>query len=212
MYVRPCWVDPVLRDRDRDGVVIDYGSRWNESGPPAETYSIDSHPDRFAPLHLVADALIEHLVETYDVDASRDAVHARDFLGRPNLERVTRLTPNDWAGAPLTFGFTTYPGLIVHAGLLHDFVYPICGCDACDETVVGQVELLERHVCAVVAGHYREEYTPGAQLPIQHFVTFDDGGQAGRSTIDGYPTGLLAIAEARLRDLPDGWAAWPFKS
>ncbi len=140
-YVRPGWPDPVLRDRA--GIVIDYGSRWNESGPPADTYSIDSHPERFAPLHLVADALIEHLVQTYDVKASRDALHARDFLRHPDLERVTRLTPNHWAAAPLTFGFTTYPGLILHAGLVHDFTYPTCGCDACDETAVGQVELLD---------------------------------------------------------------------
>lgn len=53
---------------------------------------------------------------------------------------MTRLTLSDSAAAPLTFGFTSYPGLILHAGLLHDFAYPICGCDACDETAVGQVD------------------------------------------------------------------------
>ncbi len=51
----------------------------------ASTYSIDSHPEMFAPLHLVADALIEHLAQTYDVQVSRDASHADDFLRHPQL-------------------------------------------------------------------------------------------------------------------------------
>lgn len=72
--------------------MINYGSRRDRAGRPADTYSIDSHPERFAPLHLVADALIEHLAQTYDVQVSRDASHADDFLRHPALERVTRLT------------------------------------------------------------------------------------------------------------------------
>lgn len=66
-YVRPRWPDPVFRDRA--GAVIDYGSRWDRAGPPADTYSIDSHPERFAPLHL--DALIERLAQIYDVQVSQ---------------------------------------------------------------------------------------------------------------------------------------------
>jgi hypothetical protein len=189
-YVRPVGPDQVFRDRA--GAVIHYGSRWDGSGPPTDTYSVVSHAERFAPLHLVADALIEHLAETYDVQVSQDASHADDFLRHPDLERVTRLSPNDSAAAPLTFGFTTYPGLILHAGLLHDFAYPICGSDACDETATNQVEHLEGHVSAVVTGRYRESYTPGAELPLEFALRFDDGGQAGSTTTDGYPAGLLA--------------------
>ena len=210
-YVRPPWPDPVLRDRA--GVKINYGSRWDWAGPPSDTYSVVSHPERFAPLHLVADALIEHLEATYDVQVSWDASHADDFLRHPDLERVTRLTPNDPAAAPLTIGFTTYPGLILHAGLLHDFVYPTCGCDVCDEAAVGQVEQLEGHISAVVAGHYQETYTPGVELPLKFVLRSDDAGeQAGSSRTDNYPTGLLATAGAQLRDLPSGWARWPLKS
>ena len=54
-YVRPLIEAPVFRDAD--GAVINYGSRWHGS-PPEDTYSVDTHPERFAPLHVVADALI----------------------------------------------------------------------------------------------------------------------------------------------------------
>ena len=57
---------------------------------------------------------------------------------------MTRVTPADPAGAPLTFDYTPYPGLILHAGLLHDFAYPIRGCDACDESAVEQLRNLPR--------------------------------------------------------------------
>ena len=209
VYVRPVWTDPVFRDGA--GAVVEYGARWGSGGPPADTYSVDSHPERFAPLHLVADALIEHLAETYDVRISRDASCADDFLHPPDLQRVARLTPTDAAAAPLTFGFSAYPGIFVHAGVLQDFAYPPCGCDACDETATSQVELLEFHVGAVVAGLYREAYTPGAAVPLDFAIGSEQiGGQSGgSSTTDGYPADRLATASAKLRELRHGWVAWP---
>ena len=54
-YERPRWGEPVFRDSA--GAVVVYGSRWGQDGPPADTYSVDTHPERFAPLHVVADAL-----------------------------------------------------------------------------------------------------------------------------------------------------------
>jgi hypothetical protein len=208
VYVPPVWSDPVFRDGT--GAVIEYGSRWGWGGPPADTYSVDSHPERFAPLHLVADTLIEHLAQTYDVRIDRDASCADDFLHPPDFERVARLTPTDAAAASLTFGFTTYPGIFLHAGVLQDFAYPPCGCDACDESASSQVELLEFHVSAVVAGLYREGYTPGSALPVEFALGSDQiGGQSGgSSTTDGYPDDRLATAAAKLRELPQGWVAW----
>jgi hypothetical protein len=207
VYARPVWQEPVFRDAT--GAVIEYGSRWGQDGPPTDTYSVVTHPERFAPLHLVADALIEHLVDTYDVQISHDPAHAHDFVHPMDFLRVTRVTPADPAAAPLTFAFTGFPAVIVHAGLLHDFVYPICGCDACDDTADGQVEMLEQHVLAVAAGNYREAYTPGEELPLTFSLRRVDGAQSGRSLADGYPVEQLTAAGKRLRELPGGWTAWP---
>ncbi len=210
-YIRPAWSDPVFLDSG--GAAIEYGSRWGWDGPPADTYSVDTHPERFAPLHLVADALIEHLAATYDVQISRQPACARDFLRPPEFERVARLSPNDPDAAPLTFGFTTYPGIFLHAGLLHDFVYPICGCDACDETAAGQADQLEWHVLAVVAGHYREAYSPAAVLPVQFALWSEETGEeGGSSATDGYPADLLATAGTKLQNVADHWLEWPRKA
>lgn len=119
-YVRPLIEAPVFRDAD--GAVINYGSRWHGS-PPEDTYSVDTHPERFAPLHVVADALIAHLRETYDVEVDEGVEVAADLL-RPAFHDVVcavRIRPNDPKCASLTLVFTAYPGIYMHAGLLHDF-------------------------------------------------------------------------------------------
>mgnify|MGYP001508082597 CR=1 FL=1 len=114
-YVRP----PILRQvfHDADGVPFEYGRRWDHlDGPPEDTYSVDSHPERFAPLAGVADALVRHLAATYavtveDVDlrgvdlASHTAVGpAHPVLARgrnvgPAAVRAVRVTPAGAAAA-----------------------------------------------------------------------------------------------------------------
>lgn len=54
-YLRPTIESPIFLDAE--GQVIDYGNRWGGS-PPEDTYSVDTHPERFAPIHAIADALI----------------------------------------------------------------------------------------------------------------------------------------------------------
>ena len=72
------------------------------------------------------------------------------------MVRAVRIRPDDLACASLTFVFTAYPGIYMHAGLLNDFKYPVCGCDACDSTWDYEAGELEKQVQAVVTGHYRE--------------------------------------------------------
>lgn len=211
-YERPVWRDAVFRDAA--GAVIEYGSRWGRNGPPTEAYSVDAHPERFAPLHLVAEALIEHLVGTYDVQVSHHPATVADFVQRTDFVRVTRLTPADPAAASLTFGFTAYPGVVIHAGLLHDFVYPVCGCDACDETAARLAEQLEGLVLAVAAGNYREAFTPGEELPLTFSLKMvgELGGWGGQNQVTGYPAERLTAAGERLRGLADGWSPWPVRN
>lgn len=76
-YVRPSIDTPVFHDTD--GQVVNYGNRWG-GPPPEESYSVDTHPERFAPLHAVADSLIAHLRDTYDVELMESAEAAADLL------------------------------------------------------------------------------------------------------------------------------------
>lgn len=206
-YVRPSISAPVFRDAD--GQVIEYGSRW-DGMPPEDTYSVDTHPERFAPLHTVADALIAYLHATYDVELVEGAAVAVDLL-RPAREvvRAVRLVPNDPACATLTIVFTGYPGIYMHAGLLHDFHYPVCGCDACDSNWEGESDELERQVLAVVTGNYRESIDRGPRPRIEYSFAYPDGRSSGRSRASDLPADRVKAAKRMLRAGDDGWAAWP---
>ncbi len=207
-YVRPPIDAPAFRDTN--GQVIDYGNRWRGS-PPEDTYSVDTHAERFAPLHTVAEALIAHLCETYDVEIDEDAETAADLL-RPayyDVVRAVRIRPNDPACASLTLVFTAYPGIHMHAGLLHDFHYPVCGCDACDSNWQAEADELEQQVFAIVAGNYRENIERGLRPWVEYAYTYPDGSSSGRSRSQDLPAQRFKAAKPILRDLPKGWAPWP---
>lgn len=209
-YTRPTIDSPVFRDAD--GHVIDYGNRWG-GPPPDDTYSVDTHPERFAPLHTVADALITHLCETYDVHVDEGQDAAADLMASPayhdEVVRAVRIRPNDPACASLTLVFTDYPGIRMHAGLLNDFHYPVCGCDACDSNWQAEADELERHVFAVVTGNYRESVERRLRPWIEYAFTYPDGSSSGRVGAQDSVAKRVSAAKTILRRLPHGWAAWP---
>ena len=131
--------------------------------PPDATYSVITHPERFAPLHTVADALLDYLTKQYEAAAIEDPSFAADLMdGQSDVLRAVRIRPQNTSAAPLTLVFTAFPGVVVHAGVLHDFPFPDCGCDACDETVESASDGLEELVMAVAEGRYREAYDEAA--------------------------------------------------
>jgi hypothetical protein len=209
-YVRPSL--PAVAYYSAQGEPIHYGRRWGDEEPPEKSYSVDSHPERFAGIHLVTKALIEHLTAVYDVDVTSGPGCAADLLG-PVQDAVdaVRVTPRGPGTASLTFVFTGYSGVTVHAGVLHDFSFPGCGCDACDETAASEADRLEMLVLAVAAGGYSERYPLGSRRWVEYGLTAVDGSAAewGRSEPGSVPDARLRDAEARLRDIVDGWRPWP---
>jgi hypothetical protein len=158
-YHRPAF--PVQEYRDDLGRPISYGQRW-EGSPPEDAYSRISYPERFAPLHAVADALIDWLQETFDVSVDESPEVASDLLRPPeDVVRAVRIVPSDKRAAGLSFVLTGFPGVYLHAGALHDFHFPVCGCDACDEGVLELADDLEWTVRTVVQGGYAERFFPG---------------------------------------------------
>jgi hypothetical protein len=205
---RPPIESPVFRDED--GAPIPYGRRWNGGDPPPESYSRTSHPERFRPLHAVAEALIAQLGEEYAVDVDEVPASAAQLLHpRDDIVRVVRLAPPDGTAAPLAFAFTSFPGVILHAGALHDFPFPVCGCDACDEDLEYLADELEWHVRAVVDGGYREQVLPSHALGVAFSLSVPGvGSRAGSARADDLPREAVAAALAVLP--PDGrWAPWP---
>ncbi|SEJ66626.1 hypothetical protein SAMN04487917_10933 [Arthrobacter sp. yr096] len=211
------FVRPDLPSREyhgEDGRPINYGDRWGADSPPEDSYSVDTHRERFEGLHQVAKALVEYMNSTYDVDVSVDPAHAADLsVNAGEVMEVARVTPRDPSAAPLTFVWTAYPGVVVHAGLLHDFPFPICGCDACDETVDSEATRLEMLVLSVAAGGYGERYPVGRERWAEYSLTAVDGSgsQSGRGQVALAGEGELEAAAQRLGAVPDGWKPWPLR-
>lgn len=195
-FVRPALPTPEFRDDD--GILIEYGRRW--SGPaPEEAYSRVSHPERFAPLLLVVDALIEHLAMSYVVEVDR-RTGAEGAL-------VVRLRPS--TGAAITLTATAEGVVRIEAGALFRETVPDCTCDACDESAETEAGYLEETLLSIAAGGLRELFPLGGR-GWKHIdlLTVDGGGRSSNGPPDpGLTDAQLSEVAEKLRGLDDGW--WP---
>ena len=211
-YVRPHL--PATTYYNRDGEPIPSGRQWGADAPDPDSYSVDSHPERFAGLHVVARALIDHLSVVYDVDVQDDPAHAGELLReREDVLHAVKVTPRGSGTAALRVVLTGYPGVMVHAGVLHDFPFPVCGCDACDETVETTADRLELLVLSVAAGGYSERYPVGRKRWSEYaLAAFDgSGSESGQGEPPPASVARLRDAEVRLRDVAGGWSPWPLR-
>lgn len=208
-YVRPAI--PSREFRDPEGNVIAYGERWGMEGPPDDTYSVLTHPERFQPVHDVARALIAYLARAYDVTVSEDRALLTDVSERyVRATAVTRLTPTNPRSAPVTVVFTDLPGIVLMAGALLEEPLPGCGCDACDDSAEAVANDLEWMVFAVVEGGLSERVTRGPRTWVSHRLERSDGYRCGEglAVADSTRKGL-ADARARLAPLEGGrWEPW----
>lgn len=211
-YIRPPIRAPEIRDAD--GQVIPYGRRWGNGGPPEAAYSRVSHPERFAPLHRVAEALVSHLTETYNTRAEDGLTRVEDLSPAPEeVLRVVRLTPSGPDEAPLAFVFTGFPGVRLRAGTLYERGFPACGCDACDEDWPELAEELEWLVLTAVSGGFAEWCRPGLKRRYgSSFEAPEGGSQSSETPARNIPAERFKAARKRLRALPDGWKAWSPKA
>lgn len=234
-YTRP-YIAPV-EFRDDEGSVINYGNRWASLGgsPPEDSYTVDDHPERFAPLHTVAAALIDYLVARYEVDVEVGYQVIADMLHAPSAEetvRAVRLTPKNDACAPLVFVLTDYPTVNLYAGVLFTGLYPSCGCNACDEKWDDVAEELEWQTFSIVGGGFTEEVSEprrakmsysregGLVMGMGQTVSYrlralgGESDRGGQSRAEDVPPALLESARSKLATVaavrPDGsWQPWP---
>lgn len=188
---------------DEDGQVVEYGFRWSRQDAPAEAYSRVSNPDRFAPLLLDVDALVDYLRTWYVVEATRST--AEDGVLQ------TRLQPA--SGAAMTITAST-EFVQVEAGALFRLVVPDCSCDACDETAESEATRLEETMLAIAAGGLQEQYPLGRRQWLHTRLRHPDGGgssSSGDPEPDLTPAQLAQVVD-RLRELDGGWwPAWPLR-
>ncbi len=185
------------------------GDRWGPEGPPPEAYSRVTNPERFAPLHDIAADLLHRL--ELDFDVGRDERYGLDSelerryqLARPSVS----LVPRDIDAAPIIITFSTFPGLYTRFGRWYTAAFPICGCDACNETAETEIERLKSFIDDVTAGRFRE----AIRIPDAGAArTESEFWSANARVAGGWPLDrdraqqLLAAGNRSSYD----WAPWP---
>jgi len=180
---------------------------WGEAGPPDEAYGRVTDAARFAPLQPYARELIDDLRRRYAVRVETAEELDPNGLGPVP---VVRLVPADPAASPLSVTFTEFPGLLLRMGVEDNLVLPMCGCDACAETVPECVDELRRRVDALTAGAYGERLARrDHDWWYQVWYDTDLGEHNSQQTVSGERLASLRAA------LPAGdvrWAPWPVRS
>jgi hypothetical protein len=188
---------------DEDGQVIEYGFRWAHHDAPSDAYSRVSNPDRFAPLLLDVEALVDYLHTWYLVDVERST--EEDGTLRVHLQPA--------AGASVAITATS-ESVQVTAGALFRLVVPDCSCDACDETAESEAARLEEALLAIAAGGLQERYPLGRRRWLYTRLRHIDGGGSSSSGEPDRDLTREQLAHARdaLHALADGWwPAWPLR-
>lgn len=87
--------------------------------PPDDAYGRVTDPERFRPLHAVADRIVEELTAAHDVEIVPGDPGSFGSTGQIDVVRVAQLVPAVPKAAPLTIAYTDFPGLMVRVGQWH---------------------------------------------------------------------------------------------
>ena len=201
---------PHLKRRQPPGWFA-YGTGEESQTDPA--YSRVTNPERFRPLHTAMLAIIDRLESDFEVERAEGFSLDEKLARGLDLARAdVRLTPKDPDAAPISVVFTAFPGLRIRFGRRYVEPFPVCGCDACDESAEGEIERLNDMVDDVTAGRFREaiEIPPfsfrGAVWVETGFWSPDGRRTRNRSSIDRRQGLEMSGGRHRL-DL--NWKPWP---
>jgi len=178
-------------------------------GPPPEAYSRITNPERFEPLLRVAMDQVERLQQRFDVERVDGFGLDPDLVGADPAQASVKLIPARSTAASILIAFTSFPAVIVRAGLLLDLTFPECGCDACGSTAEREVQRLTEVIEDVVSGRFRESI----RIPL-----WGDAKDTWELWSPTHRTGGgVRIARSRARALVGrsrktiDWSPWPLR-
>ena len=201
---------PHLKRKETPGWFA-YGSGEESQTDPA--YSRVTNPERFRPLHTAMLAIIDRFESDFEVERAEGFSFDEKLARGLDLARAdVRLTPKDPDAAPISVVFTAFPGLRIRFGRWYIEPFPVCGCDACDESAEGEIERLSDMVDDVTAGRFREAIEiplisfMGAGWVETRFWSPDGRRRRHRSRVDRRRGREMSGGRRRL-DL--NWKPWP---
>jgi Family of unknown function (DUF6226) len=178
--------------------------RWGPGGPPPDAYSRVTNPERFAPLHPFAAELLKQTEARFKAERWERVGLDPELEGSDPAHSTVRLVPADARAAPITVAFSRFPGVRVRAGRWYRTSFPVCGCDACDETLDENLQHLESLVHRVTAGGLREElWLPNVG---DGWLVVDWGGAHSRRRLS---SDLARQMLSRWQERSVVWEAWP---
>ena len=161
-------------------------------------------PGRYAPLHAAARELLAELEHTYEV--RREEGTTADPGGGAPVPLV-RLVPADPEAAALEVVATRFPGLLVRRGRDRIEAIPVCGCDACDETLPDCLERLKQVAEATTGGTSGERLVHGdAGWVRERWLAMAGGWTRSRTPLSEAEP---AAARAALPTGERAYAPWP---
>ena len=192
-----------------------YGRGDGSDTDPA--YGRVTHPERFLPLHIAALGTIGQLESDLDVECIEEYGLDEELERGLDVSRpAVKLIPAEPEAAPIAVVFTTFPGLHIRFGRWYKELFPICGCDACDESAEGETDRLNELFDDVTAGRFSESI----EIPP---VSFLDSGwvetkfwspdksksriRSGRKTRVGRSRALEMSGGSSRLEL--NWRPWP---
>jgi len=165
--------------------------------PPDDAYGRVTNPERYRRLHAVGDAVVADLVANFVVAVDDTPDVLPECLGNADLGRCVVVTP-EGAGAPITVGWTTFPGVVVAHGWWSYDTFPGCGCDACDEDPAELERMMKQRVDDITAGLFQEHLT----LDLRRGHEFPDSSGWTQLTPDQVPPGAVP-------GMRSSWKPWP---
>lgn len=159
-------------------------------------------------MHSRARELVDSLWVDYEASRGSSFELLPGMTSFREADAPVSLTPVAATAAPIAIAFTDFPSLLVRYGSWHVESFPVCGCDACDETVEGEAERLEDLLLHVVAGRFREELVvPWIRQPRLRYWL--GGGTGSPDFRSGWRTLPRAHATALGRAGRIDWEPWP---
>jgi hypothetical protein len=206
-YSRPEIAEAVFYDVS--GNVIHYGHRYEYLDRVDELTHEQTNQERFLPIFVVAQGLLDYLQAEYDVELIDGAPDRKnsDVYSNTDTEHLTRIVqvkPASSNQPSIWIGFSSALGMVeVRAGLFSTFDMWFCGCDRCDDNWRDVADSLESVILAIAKNGLTEHVDKRPWGRARYWLHPDRSSKSSGSIPRSWSKDRFASERMILRELPN---------